>query len=110
MDHQLDTNKVYYLVAQDEQKKGILTPEQESSIALLAQQHALFAQQHTNKPPRSQEGRERPYYTHYKRPGHTLNTCYQVHGYPDKGNTRNFSQNNQQRRNFKAPGQPYNNE
>lgn len=70
-DPQLDLNKAYSIVSQDEQQRDMETPK-EPATDLIAQ--APY------KPPRSQG--ERPYCGGCKRLGNTINTCYQLHRYP----------------------------
>lgn len=55
------------------------------STTLLANNSGVYI-------PSRPETRERPFCTHCKRPRHTAENCYQVHGYPDKQNG-NTSQN-----------------
>lgn len=67
---QYDLNKAYSMVTQNEQQRDLETPR-ESATALLAQ-----APYRLPKP----QG-ERAYCDGCKRSGHTINTCYQLHGY-----------------------------
>ncbi|KAH0743584.1 hypothetical protein KY290_031577 [Solanum tuberosum] len=41
--------------------------------------------------------RSRPFCEHCRRPGHTVDKCYKIHGYPNQGNTSSGQNFNQQR-------------
>ncbi|KAI5418908.1 hypothetical protein KIW84_043218 [Lathyrus oleraceus] len=67
---------IYNLVRQEEKQKEINfhpLPTEESSAL------------HTSKVPRHTQGKyQRPYCEHYNKHGHTISTCYQILGFPNK--------------------------
>ncbi|KAI5404977.1 hypothetical protein KIW84_051944 [Lathyrus oleraceus] len=72
----LSIQRIYNLVRQEEKQKEInFRPlPAEESIAL-----------HTSKVSyRTQEKRRHPYCEHCNKHGHTIATCYQIHGFPNK--------------------------
>jgi hypothetical protein len=68
--------RIYNLVRQEEKQQEI------SFRPLPAEESAAL---HTSKVPyRTQGKRQRPYCEHCNKYGHTIATCYQIHGFPNK--------------------------
>lgn len=93
--------ELYLLIKQKEKQRSLTAPTEPSTTLLAITQHRSTNTQGLYRPPRP-DTRERPFCTYCKRPGHTTENCYQVHGYPEKhaygnqqsGNTQNFRKPN----------------
>ncbi|KAI5407540.1 hypothetical protein KIW84_053700 [Lathyrus oleraceus] len=76
MDPFISIQRTYNLVHKEEKQQEI------SFRPLLAEESAAL---HTSKMPYRTQGKcRRPYYEHYNKYGHTISTCYQIHGFPNK--------------------------
>ena len=76
-------SKVYSLVLQEKSHKsfghGGSSSTQADVIAMYANLKSNFGNTTWNK---GNGKRERPFCTHYNIPGHTIEKCYKLHGYP----------------------------
>lgn len=62
---------LYPIIKKEEQQRSLTTPPTELSTTLLAHNQGPY------RPPRP-DTRDRPFYTHYKTSGYTVESCYQV--------------------------------
>ena len=82
-DHFPPISKVYSLVLHEESPKSIghggsFSPQPET-IAMYANSKRNSRNSNWNK---GGNKKERPFCTHYNMPGHTVDKCYKLHGYP----------------------------
>ncbi|XP_073045348.1 uncharacterized protein [Primulina eburnea] len=83
-------SRVFALIVQEERQReigghqGTILPNQSMAFTLKADQSQ--AQLSTRKPQKYQKGR--PFCTTCNIPGHTIDTCYKIHGYPPGYKTR----------------------
>ena len=72
-------NRVFSLVAQEEKQKSV-SNENSNSMAFLAKSNVRkFPAANSNF---NAQRRDRPFCTHCKYQGHTIEKCYKLHGYP----------------------------
>ena len=73
-------NKVFSLITQEERQRKIGSQSTDPSATMA------FATPHesSSSTPRAPKGQKsgRPYCTHCQYPGHTIEKCYKLHGYP----------------------------
>ena len=88
-DHFPPISKVYSLVLHEESPKSIghggsFSPQPET-VAMYANSKRNYRNSNWNK---GGNKKERPFCTHYNMPGHTVDKCYKLHGYPPGTNLR----------------------
>ena len=88
MDPLPEINRVFHLVAQEENQKGQLSNNTDSALAFAFQgDKSSKANQPNQKSQPSRRGR--PFCTHCNIHGHTVERCYKLHGYPPGYNKSN---------------------
>lgn len=82
MDPLPSINRVFSLVAQEEKQKSIINESQQSVAFLARTNQSLGSTRKNNSNVSRSSNKERPYCTHCKFQGHTIDKCYKIHGYP----------------------------
>lgn len=88
--------QVYSLLVQEEKqrqvKSGGIFQTESASFSAETSQISGQSSGRLLQARKQEGGKPRPYCSHYKRQGHTMETCYKIHGYPNRqgGKNKNY--------------------